>query len=151
MASPRRVVFSIQDADGAVYAGPGPKDDPWRGFAGGNSESGPFSILCTRIKKTRDYDETGYCRVDIQIQRKGDSSALWHAKFLMHPTFREEELVLQAEPEGDVATEYFWSYGPFVIGGVVLENGVETRLELDLMKYKANHRINGAPEDWWTR
>ena len=152
MTSPRRVIISIQDVDGTVYEGPGPKSDPWHGFASGKSESGSYSVKCTGIKKTKDYGETGYCRVNMQIQRAGDSSVSWNAKFLMHPTFREEELILKAVPEGDVATEYFWSYGPFVVAVVVLENGKETaRLELDLMLYRENHRVNGAPADWWTR
>jgi hypothetical protein len=151
MASGRRVIFSIQDTDGSVYAGPGPKDDPWLGFADGKNRRGIYSILCTEISRTGNYGETGYCRVSLQLKRRGEDRARWLAKFLMHPTFREEDLVFVSNVVGGIAEHYFWSYGPFVVGAVAREDGVETKLELNLTKYQTNRRVNGAPEDWWTR
>jgi hypothetical protein len=150
MTSPMRVIFSIVDGD-AVYEGLGPKNDPWQGFANGQSQVDAFSFTCTGIKPTRDYAETWLCRVDIQIKRRGKSSAPWEAKFLMHPTFDETELLLKATPEDGVAKDHFWSIGPFVVGAVVMEGGAQkTRLELDLTKYKGTS-IDRAPDDWWTR
>lgn len=151
MSAHRKVMFQIEDDDGSIYEGNGPKENPWRGFAGGQASAGGYTVSCTSIKPTADYDETWLCRVDIQVERDDGSDTEWFAKFLMHPTFELSELILKAEPEANVAREYFWSYGWFVIGVVVFEAGQErVRLELDLLTVK-NTSVDRAPVDWWNR
>jgi hypothetical protein len=142
--------FSVEDVeDGAVYDATGPKKDPWKGFGGGLNDANGFVVTCSRIRQKKDYAESWLCRVDIRVERHEGGGA-FQAKFLMHPTFDESELLLTADSVDGVASEYFWAIGPFVVGIVIMENGVEiARLELDIEKLGTE--VDLAPPGWWRR
>jgi len=110
------VTFLVKDRDGTVYQGTGPPDDPWKGFAGGRSRAGEFRIVCAGITPAADYEESGYCRVDFQVERKKGKQDGWNVKFLMHPTFDSSERILTVKAKQGVAREEYLGYGPFVQG-----------------------------------
>ncbi len=130
------------------YVGPGPKDDPWKGFANGADDANGFKILSPGIAGS---DVPVKVPLEVQTTKPIQDSD-WNVVLLLHPSF-EPPPFLKAFPVNQVAKEELAEcWGPFTVGAVVREKAdhggttvwEETKLELDL------GNVPGGPSDFYT-
>jgi hypothetical protein len=103
-------------------------DDPWKGAFGGNNEANGRRLEATVTPMTT---KKGWCSVTLRVVSVDPERPLSGAvRFFLHPTFKNDQIVVKVDEEKQVAELTLAAWGAFTVGA--LADNDETKLELDL-------------------
>lgn len=103
-------------------------EDPWKGAFGGKSEANGRRLEATITPMV---SRDGFCRVTLRVLSiDAEKSLSGEVKFFLHPTFRNNQVVVKVDKQSRIAEMTLAAWGAFTVGAIADEG--ETMLELDL-------------------